>query len=488
MFVRDESRVFRGCIWGFLASALIGVMVIGAVFGGYALFQTYGHAFSRLMNRDVQLAQQLYNDTVARQLKDTLLQQQIDLLNAELVAESMTREAGFLSLYYAILNETATRIAEEDILFSGLANETAARTAIDIFFAAEIANLTIAVEVAEAYEAFSKATFLAIIANITNLQMVLANEIAARIAGDALLTEQGALADATIAYLTTTLEHEIHDRTVQDVLIDEWIAALQALGVGIESINGQTGSINNNVDIVSTNELTTITVPSPGVMVFTNNALRTLQGIGPAGSGDITLSVGASLTIAPFGPHGLHIASTFVPIGPNEVTLVGFNPGVFSFSGMIGSNYLGFGCPFPFYNGGSCGWSAPDTGTYIVQISVAMTICVSSHTGPVPTVVHVNMGLARTTYNAAVANPRPFTENTGGVLDIVDGTFVGTAQITNTYCMDMGFSATTVVEGGGVAGSGGIASGYGVFPFFQGSLQDINAQPTTIIYHVTKVP
>ena len=484
------SGACRGCLWTFLVTAVVGIMIVGAAFGGYALFQTYKHEFARLMNKDTRLAQRLYNDTVARELKDTLLQQQDDLLNAELIAEAMTREAGFLSLYWAILNETAARIAEEAPLFDGLANETAARIAIDIFFAEEIANLTSRVVQAEAYEAFSRAEFLAIITNITNLQLLLINEIAARIAGDALLTEQGALADATIAYLTTTLEHEIHDRMVQDVLIDEWIAALQAMGTGIHSINGQTGSINNNVDIVSTNALTTITVPSPGQMYFTNNALLTLQGVPPDPAGNIVLTTGPGLNIVGMGPHGLHITSTFMPIGPNEVTLTGMQGAIIPFSGIIGSNYLTVGCVFPIFNGANCGWSAPDSGTYIVHVSATITMCVSSHMpGPVPTAVHVNMGLSRgSTYNAALANPRLYTENTGGVLDIVDGSYIGTAEITLNYCMDMGLSATTIIQGAGVAGSGGIASGYGVFAFFQGALQDVNALATTVIYHVTKVP
>jgi hypothetical protein len=484
-----DGAGFVAGLWVLLGVGAVGCMIAGAAFGSITLFHTYGSAFSHLEAANVHQAQLLYNDTVARELKDTLLQQQIDLLNAELAAESIVREAGFQALYWAISNETAARIAEEAPLFSGLANETATRTAIDVFFADEIANLTAGVVQAEQYETYSKSVFTSIFANITSLQVLLANEVAARIAEFALLTEQGAISDAAIAYLTTTLEHEIHDRTVQDVLIDEWIAALQVLGLGIESINGQTGSINNNVDIVSLNALTTITAPSAGQLLFTNNALLTLEGVPPNGSNNIALAVGPGLNLVGNGPHGLHISASYMPIGPNVVTLLGAQANPIVTSGMVGSNYISLGCVFlANYNGGTCGWSAPDSGTYIVHISATVTACVSSD-GPDPTVVHVNMALGRTSYNAAQAAPRAFTENTGGVLDIVDGSFIGTAlSVGNNYCMDMGLTATTIVQGAGVAGSGGIASGYGVFPYFQGALQVLTLQPITVYYHVTKVP
>ena len=469
----------KGCLWTFLAAALVGVIITGAVFGGLTLYQTYGHAFARLAARDVQLSQELYSDTVARQLKDMLLQQQEDQLNAELAADSMTRE-------------TAARIAEEDIIAGDLANETAARTAIDIFFAAEIANLTNAVIVAEQYEVFSKATFLSLILNITNLQTVLFNEIAARIAGDALLTEQGALSDAAIAYLTTTLEHDIHDRMVQDVLINEWIAALDAIGKGIESINGQTGSIRNDVDIISTNVLTTITAPAPGTLLFTNNAIVTMEGVGAAAGGNIVLEGGTGVNVVANGPHGLHISTPYAPIGPNSVTIAGSTATEFNFDGNI-NDWIYVGCFFQDYNTGgggfgTCGWSAPDSSTYIVQVSAQLTICPSQVGGIYPSANHINMAFARTNLDYALAHAAVDTENTGGVLDLVAGSYVGNGQLPpNSYCIDLAMSATTVVQGAGVAGSGGLASGYGVFVFFQGTIQGIRAQPVSVTYLVTKV-
>ena len=477
-------------IWALIAVATVVFMVVGAVFGSIALFRTYRHTFDRLMTKDTVLGQLLYNDTVARQLKDTLLQQQNDATNAELAAETPVRLAGFLELYWAILNETAARIAEEAPLFIQLANETADRIAADTYLAAEIANLTTMVETAEAYALFSTAKFMIIMQNISDLNNSLTTETEERIAADTLLTEQGALADATIAYLTTTLEHETHDRIVQDVLIDEWIAALQTLGLGIESINNHNGSINNNVDIVSTNILTTITAPSPGQLIFTNNAVRTLQGITPAPGGNIVLSVGAGLTIAPFGPHGLHVASTTSTIGPNTLVLSATAIGPFSYPGLInppGGAYMAMPCNFPMYNGNTCGWSPLDTDTYLVQVSATLTIQTqSAPPGINPAAVHVNMGLARGPYNSALAGPWATTEGSGGALDIVDGANAGNALLLANYVLDMGLSCTKVVQGPGFPGSFP-AGGYGVWIFFNGYLQGGTVMAITATYHVTKV-
>jgi len=486
--MKTDSILRRGFIWTLLATALVGVMVTGSVFGGFATFRTYGGAFSRLMGRDIQLGQILYNDSVSRQLKDALLRQQDDLLNVELAAESIIREDNFLSIYWAILNETAARIAEEAIIFDNLANETAARTAIDIFFAAEIANLTSAVIVAEQFEVFSKATFLSLILNITNLQTLLTNEIAARLAGDAFIREQGALSDSAIAYLTTTLEHDIHDRMVQDVLINEWIAALEAMGTGIESINGQL-ALHNNVDIVSTNLLTTITAPSPGTLLFRNNAILTMQGVPPDGGNSFSLNGGAGVNVVPVPPHGLHIFTPFNPIGPNYLVLQGYAGGTFDFNPGDINNWLSFGPNMESaYNGpaGYYGWSAPDSATYIVQVSATLTICVTG-AGIFPSANHINMAFARTNWVYASTHATVNTENTGGVLDAVAGSFIGDSESLPGFCMDLAMSATTIVQGAGVAGGGGISNGYGVFVFFQGTIQGIVAQPIAITYRVTKV-
>ncbi len=99
----------------------------------------YESQFAALDRADVHNGQLLYNETVARQLKDTLLKQQITALTAELNEEAMTRLMDYLLLYYAILNETATRQAEQQNLTWAIANETATREAADSVIAGELA-------------------------------------------------------------------------------------------------------------------------------------------------------------------------------------------------------------------------------------------------------------------------------------------------------------------------------------------------------------
>ena len=484
---------FRNSLWAMFLVALLGVMVAGAAFGSIALFRRYEGRFRHLMATDTRLAQQLYNDSVARELEDALLQQQDVMLNNELAAEAAARAAGYIALFWGINNETAARIAEEDVINATLHNETAARIAIDMFFAAEIANLTAGVVSAEQYEVYSKYIFSILRSNVTYLQTLLGNDIAARIAGDALLTEQGAIADAAIAYLIATLAQDIQQRMAQDVLINEWIAALDAIGFGIESINGQTGHIHNDVDIISTNSLTSITVPSPGQMVFTNNAIVTLQGVGAAAGGNIALVGGTGVNVVAMGAHGLHVSTPYTPIGPNSVVLQGIASITFSNAGTI-DRWFSVGCPFPEYNDGGggfgyCGWSAPDTQTYIVQVSATGTVCTYA-AGIYPMAAHIEMAFARTDYTTASAHPHVSTEDEGGVLDVVDSTFIGNAEVA-LFCADLGLSATTVVEGPGVLNSGGLNSGYGVFVFFSATIQGVQEMypmPVTVTYHVTKVP
>jgi hypothetical protein len=486
----DGTALVHG-LQALFAIGVIGAMIAGAAFGSIALFHRYQSTFDHLLHKDTVLAQLLYNDSVARELKDTLLQQQNDATNAELAAETPVRLAGFLELYWAILNETAARIAEEAPLFVQLANETAARIAEDTYLEAEIANLTSMVEAAEQYDIFSTAKFMIIMQNISTMDALLTAETVARIAADALLTEQGALADATIAYLTITLAKDTHDRIVQDVLIDEWIAALDSLGLGIESINGHTGAMNNNVDIVSTNAQTTITVPSPGQLVFTNNAVRTLQHVPPLSpAGNIAFVAGPGLSIVPFGLHGLHITSTSTIIGPNYLVLTATAIGPFSLPNAIdppGGVYLSMPCNFPFYNGNTCGWSPTDTNTYIVEVSATLTVSVHTPDGINPAAVHLQMGIGRGTYNAAIAAPWATTEGLGGALDIVDGCNSGSALLFSNYVWDAALSATTVIQGPGSPGSWP-AAGYGVWLFFKGYVQSSSiVMAITATYRVTKV-
>ncbi len=416
------------------------------------------------------------------------MQQQNDATNAVLAAEIAVRYAHYWELYWAILNETAARIAEEAPLFAGIASETATRIIADAYIEGEIANLTSLVVTAEQYEAYSIAKFMAIMNSITTLTAELAADTAARISADQLLTEQGAISDAAIDYLITVFGHDQHDRIVQDVLIDEWIAALQGMGSGIDTINGRSGTLHD-IDIVSTNALTTIT-SNTGQVHFRNNAIRTLQGVGPAAGGNIVLTVQPPLGVAADGAHGIHIFDGSGIVGPNSLELLGFIAGMplYTFPGPIspmGSPYQAMPCYFGMYNGGTCGWSAPDTATYIVQVSVTLTIDLQN--GLYPPSVHINMALGVGPRNAILAAPWDFVEGGGGLLTIVDGANAGAATLLSDFQMDMGLTATTVVEGAGSPGCFD-SCGYGVWVFFNGYLQGNSVQAASVMYRVTKVP
>ena len=493
--MQKDSTAFARGLQALFVVVVIGGMVASSALGSIGLFRMYNGAFSRLVRQDTVTAQQLYNDTASRIIKDNLLQQQNDATNVQLAAEVIARESGFWELYWAILNETSARIAEEAPLFTAIANETAARISADLFIEAEIYNLTLGVVAAEAYEAFSISKFMILMQNITDLVNALTLDTAARIAADIALTEQGALADAAIAYLADTFAHDVHDRTVQDVLIDEWIAAIQAMnGGGIFTINGRSGDTHHDIDIVSTNFLTTITEPSPGQLIFTNNAVRTMQGVLPDGAGNIVLTVQPPLNVVANGPHGLHIYSTSLPIGPNIDTLFGMS-GVpiplSNYATVPAAVYSTIPCMFPSFNGGSCGWSAPDSNTYIVQVTVVLTVILKPHS-IFPAAVHLNMGLGVGTYSDVANNAWEEFEPTTGLIRTSDGANAGDGEVPiRNPTFDMGLTATTIVQGGGSGGCW-FNCGYGVWIYLKGFIQDstsdVVVQAITAQYTVTKVP
>ncbi len=109
-----------------------------------------------------------------------------------------------------------------------------------------------------AYTQYSIQQFMIKMANISHMDTLLINEMAAEQAGYLLLQGQSVLIQQTINYLVTRLAKEVHDRTIMYELNKEWLDALSVNVSGVlMAINTQT-EINHNLDVVSTNGLTTI--------------------------------------------------------------------------------------------------------------------------------------------------------------------------------------------------------------------------------------
>jgi hypothetical protein len=240
---------------------LLAMFVVGGYMGGYVVLYNYQSQFAALDAADIRNGQVLYNETVARTLKDVQLEQQIQQLTQELNEETIVRMMDYLVLYYGILNETAVREAQQQNLTWAIGNETATRTTQDSVIASEIAVIEAQLPGLVAYTIFSVQQFMIKMANISHMDTLLINEINARTAGDAMLQGQAALIQQTINYLFARLAVEVHDRTIHYELYQEWLDALgvnMTSGNALMAINSQT-EINHNLDILSTNALTIIT-------------------------------------------------------------------------------------------------------------------------------------------------------------------------------------------------------------------------------------
>jgi hypothetical protein len=298
--VSESTAFFRG-VSNTAIVAIASVLLVGAVFGGIVLFHNYENTFARLTATDTLLDQQIYNESVARQLADTLLVQQNAELADDLAEETLIRAAEYLALLYAINNETQARIASELIIAYAIGNETASRLVVDAIFAANITSLFDLVNTTEVFQAYSNATFLQLFTNVTYLSQLLTNEIAERLGNDTQLSATTAQQNQTLAYLNTTLTEEIRNRTIFEDLLFEMLVAVNAMGFNtsatLKSINGQL-PINHDMEIVSGNNVTTTVTTTPGSVVLDNKAIFTINSIAPDSStGNVGFTAGTKVAI-----------------------------------------------------------------------------------------------------------------------------------------------------------------------------------------------
>lgn len=469
----------RGVLSVFFAGILI-VCVAGLVFGVHVMFYGPETRISQFAFEATVLRQKLYNESNARLLKDISVGQQIDAATLDLIAESATRESEYETLLVNITTETDVRIANEQVLFYGVANETDARIAADIIIDEGIANVTAMVLSAEAYDIFSDSKFADLMANITYMDNLLMAEINERIASRQAFANAGAASDNMIAYLIAALAAEIHEREVYDVLIDQAIAYLAAGAASVvTSINFRNGT-NGNMDILSANANALSIITVPGKLTLTSHVVCTINGVFPDPSTkNIFFTAGAGMVITTSGgpPNWTVGASgTFLP--PNYATLSG--AGVLGLTtyptltpGDANFEWLPVGCVFQPFNGGTCGWTAPDTGTYIVHISATFTL---SLLGAQHNSIHFSMGTGKGVQLDTLASPFAFPEISGltnGAIFPLDSVHVGSYAVTTSQYFDVHLSGTVVVASGsgmdvgGCSGSVWASCGYGLPVYFK---------------------
>lgn len=440
------------------------VMIVGAVFGGILVLQTYSSTFDSLIHADLVLQQQLYNNSVARKQKDTLLQQQIDALKKQLDQESATRTMNYLILYWDIVNETATRIMQQNLINQTIQETIAARVADDMLLQPQLLNLTMMVEMAELYDLEAAKQFMIKMANITFMVNLLETEIAQRIAADNILYQQGIQIDQTIGYLQMLLAQEIYNRTCRDQLVDEILSLITANGY-VTNINGVYG-LNGDVVIRSLTPVTTV-AQTTGTVFIMNNGFLTING---TTSDPVNFDVGAigenGIIVNNTFPYELEIYSTVVIVPPNIVYLSGSQVFAPPFAAPRGTFFAPVGCFFTYYNGNTCGWTAPDNGAYMVQVTVMLTV-----TAP----------FATTRFNFVLGLATEFSQNFAETSStctvpypeqqcVYPQDYIAVVQPgPSSPLFDVYLSATAIVQGagqftGGCLNSGRSFCGYAVYP------------------------
>lgn len=439
-FFRGVSTVF--------ASAVTALFVAGLVFGVHILFYGPEARIAELSGTDVILRQKLYNESNSRMLKDGILLEQVANTREQLEQEALIRQAEYEQLLSDIMNETAVRVPIEQALEQAILDETATRIAEDAVQYPQLANLTVRVTTAEQNDIFHDEQFMIKMANLTTMLDLLTDEIAARVAKRILLTQSGALSDATIAYLIAALAKEVQDRTIKDGLIAQQVPFINGVDP-VRTIN-MLNNTEGNIDIVS-NSTELIITAGPGQLAFLFSALCTLDGIAPnPATGDVNLLTSGGITLDTVGmpPNTWRLYAPPFPFVGNAQFLAGarINPSLSAFDLLLSAGWNSLGCSdFPSFNGNNCGWTAPDTGAYLVHVTLTVTFKLSG-TGVIQKSPHLNLAVTTTNLanSAFFLSSEPSPANLIGLdsVSLTDNRFF-------EYVSDVTLGGSVVVQGPG---------------------------------------
>lgn len=253
-------------------------------------------------------------------------------------------------------------------------------------------------------------------------------------------------------------------------------------GALVTTINGQNGTAGN-MDIISTTPAVITITTVAGLLTFVNHGICTINSVSPnSGTGNVAFVAGPGTTIDTVGmpPNTWRISSTVVPVPPNYQEMIGVMGPDVSLPTIDQSdpdrNWVTVGCGFPPYNGGTCGWTAPDNGAYVVQVIATFTV---QRLGSQHNSMHMSMGVYIGPQTNAGIHPSGAIPEVNGVITALDSAHFGDYRSPSTM-VDVSLSATVVVQGAGqnvagcLDGFGFPTCGYGVSVYFKGTNGDIS--------------
>lgn len=337
-------------LWRIVALAFFIAMFIGTVMAWAFFFRSYDSVFDALTAEELNLAQQIYNESNARSLADIALEQQEAFINATLILDIATRQAQQDAINASLLEDIANRTSGDAALSAELAAEIAQRIANDTLITWEIGNATATLEVIQAFDLYSSVQFLIIENNITVIREEIYTEIAARVAAQAALTAADLIIDADLVLLINELNAEVAARIAQQNLIN---LKLHLITTSLlRTIDGQSPIADNMVfHSLSASLVIGNGVPSNQI-TLTQNALLTLAGVGADVTGNLAILGNSGLTVTFPSPNTVTIAySGPVPPSPqNYARLVAVYPAVSSNSEVQGYHSLTLKNGFYGYN------------------------------------------------------------------------------------------------------------------------------------------
>jgi|WetSurMetagenome_2_1015567.scaffolds.fasta_scaffold00184_13 hypothetical protein len=309
-------------MWVVIGFVVVVICAMGGTFGWINYFHDddFTPQFDSIRRKNAALQGAIDRERNERIAEDAVLTTEQEALQVALDLEIATRTAQDALLLALITAEIAARTAAQAALNASLTLEIETREAFDTLAFGELANLTIRLNALLAYNVFAQQEFIEVYNNLTLLETQLTQEIADRLASEAILAAQDLAQQNFIFVFANELAAEIAIRTAQG---EAQLAEINAfLGTGILTLNNQS-ALNHNFDFVSANPGFTIGSGGTNIITITNHAIVTVDGVTPDPTTfDISILADNNVVLTP-GVNSLTFSLAALPPTPNYATYNG---------------------------------------------------------------------------------------------------------------------------------------------------------------------
>jgi len=395
-----RRRVSLGLILSIIVFVFFVVLIIGSVFGWHKFFAPDGdeQELLELAQLDERLRGLLLNETAIRFSEDMRLMALQGNLSDAINEEIRIRTEEDALLLRLLLEEIYNRTLKQNLLYAGVAQETADRIAGDAAINTTLSGLETRIDDIQAYDDFAALKFMIIMQNLTDLQTRLDQEILDRNASETLIIEHILLQMQQVTQLQMDLAAETAARIAKDMILMNQVNSL--LEGEILFING-IYTWTNKFYFESANPGYVFGVGSPSnVLTLSNEWLITLNNVSadPVTSiYNLIPGINTNITFLPDN-NTVHFSMINLPVEPNHRIYFGWmanpndlgvGPGSYPFSSFPLFALLGSGWMVDFSGFGSgnviSNFNTPDTdhwkipifngksiGTHLLKVQIAI--------------------------------------------------------------------------------------------------------------------